>query len=213
LAWSDIERLHIDAQNQGLILKTTLDHPGTKLLAQNVRVQFADASAEAARHAEMLREQRWIPWERFIGWFENAQFREALQTHAPKLLEDYDAQSNPLLRRRRQRRIFYFSLLGVGTILLVLLIAYACFKFAGVHAIDSQQVQGFAIKLVALALSLFIVLLVPLLGYYSIINIRAGVKEMRQQNFSAGITSLLMAAIQAGFATWIGVSMIAAAMK
>lgn len=207
LDWLEIERLHIEEDHQGLVLKLPTDHPGTRNMARLARVRSREQPIENS-HADLIHQERWIPVEIFFEWFERGTLLEDFRRYAPKLAEEYEQASEVILSIRRRRRFFHRAV-AVGIAFLFLILAMAVATSFPVAEQNKVPLGGLVLsRLPSMALSLLILLMVPLLGYYSVLNVVGGIRELRHREVRAGVTCFLMAAIQGGFALWIAMAVL-----
>ncbi len=202
-AWDAIERVHFDTQHQGLVLREPFDHPATKSMVRAGQVRFSNASNDAKIQADLVANQRWIPFESFSGWFERGPLLAEFRQYAPRLAEDYDRVAIEFSKTlKRRRTIFVLScVLAIGLVL-----ALAGGTVAILVAVPAGKTISLGTLLLILAmtaLNILILLLVPLLAYFAVTNLVAAWREWTQKDSGAALTCLVMAALQAGFAIWI----------
>lgn len=210
LKWRSIERLQFDPRSQGLVLCEPLDHPATMNLANAKRVQFSDVDQAEKQKAELISQQRWIPFEQFSGWFAETEWLEKLRLLAPTLAADYDqvaVQLDTALKRKRM----VFTIVG-----LVAVVAIVGFTILiGILGSEelSHNLPALIAALPSIGMSILILLLIPTLIYFAIANVISSVYDLKVRDWNAAATCLFMAAIQAGFAAWIVSSILFAVRK
>ncbi len=202
-AWDAIERVHLDAQHQGLVLREPFDHPTMKSMVRAGQVRFSNASTESKIQADLVANQRWIPFESFSGWFEQGQLLAKFRQYAPRLAEDYDRVATEFSKTLKRRRIIFVVGCVLVIVVVLALMGVTVAILAAVPAGKSITLGTLLLILAMTTLNILILLLVPLLAYFAINNLIAAWREWTQKDSGAAMTCLVMAALQAGFAIWI----------
>lgn len=210
LRWEMIERLHLDPRHRGLFLRNPLETPETKSLALANRVRFSNMPASESLFVEAVTQLRWIPFELFSGWLDRGTLLNSFRQFAPHLANDYDQAAPVLVAERKRRRIVMLCIVGI---LLALLVAMGSLIVSRFSVDATGQPIPWVIllsKIPAIAFSLFILIMIPLLSYYALLNIYACLKSLWNRDFSESVTCLFLALIQGGFAFWLLISIIKA---
>jgi hypothetical protein len=209
IPWESIIKFHISPGNFGVVTDHPMDCPVSRQLARSNRMQLSKASERPDDPSVIMAQQRWVPFGSFVDWFWHGDLLTRLREFSPSLAQESEWQIGryPEIRTGRGRWIMAFSVFAI----LFVAIFGTLWIIAQLLSVPGQTVDPLTIiigRLASLTFALFLVLLVPTLGYYAVLSGISASQSLKDHDTGEAFFSLILMMAQAGFAVWIAVGLV-----